>query len=52
MGGDEAWLSGLFIDFLLAKFSKRYKHVHFLPTSFAAYDLAQVCVNAMCTCSG
>lgn len=28
MGGDDSWLSGLFIDFLLAKFSEKYKNVY------------------------
>eukprot|EP00750_Incisomonas_marina_P011210 INCI16354.5.p1 GENE.INCI16354.5~~INCI16354.5.p1 ORF type:complete len:541 (-),score=84.36 INCI16354.5:1357-2979(-) len=40
MGSDDAWLSGLFIDFLLAKFAAQYPDVHYLPTSFAAHDLA------------
>lgn len=42
MSGD-TWLTSSFIDFIALKVARAYPRVHFLPSSFMAFDLPNAC---------
>ena len=37
--GEDSWLTSSIIDYVFVRFARRYNGAHFLPASFAAFDL-------------